>query len=217
MQRAPWPAGLLLGVSLALLILLAGPLLLFNPAFTSLLQQRHDVAASFGVPQEDVDRVTGELLVDIWTDGPFDAGFDAQQPLLDERERSHMHDVAVFVRILGGIVLLAAVLAGVTLAWLRREPRRQGRIMLLAAGGIGAVAVVIGLAFAVAFEPTFLLFHAIFFPPGTYLFPTGSDLIRLFPQGFWFDASLAAGGAVLLSALVVSVVGWLRWRSVARA
>jgi integral membrane protein (TIGR01906 family) len=214
MQRAPWPAGLLLGVSLALLILLAGPLLLFNPAFTSLLQQRHDVAASFGVPQEDVDRVTGELLVDIWTDGPFDAGFDAQQPLLDERERSHMHDVAVFVRILGGIVLLAAVLAGVTLAWLRREPRRQGRIMLLAAGGIGAVAVVIGLAFAVAFEPTFLLFHAIFFPPGTYLFPTGSDLIRLFPQGFWFDASLAAGGAVLLAALIVSAIGFRRWRAV---
>jgi uncharacterized membrane protein len=72
---------------------------------------------------------------------------------------------------------------------------------------------VLALAFAVAFEPTFLLFHAIFFPPGTYLFPTDSDLITLFPEGFWFDASLAAGGTVLLAAVIVSLVGLWRWRS----
>jgi hypothetical protein len=216
MRRAQWPAGPVLGVSLALLILLVGPLLLFNPAFTSVLQERHGVADAFGVSQAEVDRVTGEMLVDIWTDGPFDAAFSGDRPLLDERERSHMSDVAGFVRILGAIVLLAAVLAGVMLAWLRREPRRQGRVMLVAAGGIGAVAVVLALAFAVAFEPTFLLFHAMFFPPGTYLFPTDSDLITLFPEGFWFDASLAAGGTVLLAAVIVSVVGLWRWRSAER-
>jgi hypothetical protein len=107
MRRAPWPAGPVLGLSLALLILLVGPLLLFNPAFTSVLQQRHGVADAFGVPQAEVDRVTSEMLVDIWTDGPFDAAFSGDRPLLDERERSHMSDVAGFVRILGAIVLLA--------------------------------------------------------------------------------------------------------------
>ena len=217
MHRPPWPAGPVLGVALALLILLVGPLLLFNPAFTSLLQQRHGVAGAFGVPQDEVDRVTGEMLFDIWTDGSFDAAFSGDRPLLDERERSHMGDVAGFVRILGAIVLVAAVLAAVMLAWLRREPRRQGRVMLLAAGGIGAVAVVLALAFAVAFEPTFLAFHAIFFPPGTYLFPTDSDLITLFPEGFWFDASLAAGGTVLLAAVLVSLVGLWRWRRAERS
>jgi integral membrane protein (TIGR01906 family) len=133
--------------------------------------------------------------------------------LLDERERSHMHDVAVFVRILGAIVLLAAALAAVTLYRLRHEPRRQGRVMLLAAGGIGLAGLVLAVVFAVAFEPAFLAFHAIFFPPGTYLFPTDSDLIRLFPEGFWFDASLAAGATVILAAILVSLVGLWRWRS----
>ena len=216
MDRAPWPVGPLLGLALALLILLAGPLAMFNPAFTSLLQQRHGVAADFGVPQSEVDRVTTEFIVDIWTDGEFDAGFEGQGPLLDARERSHMHDVAVFVRILGGIVILAAVLATICLVWLRREPRRQGRVMLLAAGGIGLAGLVLAIVFAVAFEPAFLAFHALFFPPGTYLFPTGSDLIRLFPSGFWFDASLVAGGAVLLVAAIVSAVGFWRWRGQTR-
>jgi hypothetical protein len=51
------------------------------------------------------------------------------------------------------------------------------------------------------------------FPPGTFLFATGSDLITLFPEGFWFDAALAAGGAIILTALVVTAVGIVRWRS----
>ena len=213
MRRAPWPAGLLFGASLAALILLVGPLVLFNPVFTSLLQARHEVAASFGTSQAEVDRVTTELLADIYADGEFDAAFEGGAPLLDERERSHMHDVAVLVRILAAVGLLAAVIAGVTGAWLSGEPRRQGGIMLLAAAGIGAVGLLVAIAFAVAFDPTFLAFHAIFFPPGTFLFAPGSNLITLFPQGFWFDASLAAGVAVLLAAGIVALVGLRRWRS----
>ena len=212
MRRAPWPVGLLFGVPLAAAILLAGPLLLFNPLFTSLLQARHEVAASFRVTQADVDRVTTDLLVDIYSDGSFDAAFAGQPPLLDERERSHMHDVSSLLRILAAVALLAVVAAGVTGVWLNREPRRQGRIMLLAGGGIGAVGLLVGIAFAVAFEPTFLAFHAIFFPPGTFLFEPGSNLITLFPEPFWFDASLAAGATVLLSAAIVALLGLRRLR-----
>jgi len=213
MRRAPWPIGLLFGASLAVVILLVGPLVLFNPAFTSLLQARHEVAASFGTSQAEVDRGTTELLVDIYTDGEFDAALEGGQPLLDGRERSHMHDVAVLVRILAAVALMATVIAVVTGVWLSREPRRQGRIMLLAAAGIGAVGLLVAIAFAVAFEPTFLAFHAIFFPPGTFLFEPGSNLITLFPEPFWFDASLAAGVTVLLAAAIVAVIGLQRWRS----
>ena len=213
MRRAPWPVGLLFGVSLAVAILLAGPLFLFNPLFTSLLQARHEVAASFAVTEADVGRVTTDLLVDIYTEGSFDAAFAGQAPLLDERERSHMHDVSRLVRILAAVAVLGVVAAGVTGAWLNPEPRRQGRIMLLAGGGIGAIGLLVGIAFAVAFEPTFLAFHAIFFPPGTFLFEPGSNLITLFPEPFWFDASLAAGATVLLSAAIVALLGLRRFRS----
>lgn len=213
MERAPWPIGLLFGVSLAVVVLLVGPLLLFNPVFTSALQVRHGVAVSFDTSQADIERVTGSYLADIYLDGAFNASLDGDEPLLDAEERSHMSDVSRLVRLLAGIAIVAIIVAVVTGTWLRREPRRQGRIMLMAAGSIGALALLLAGIFAVAFEPAFLIFHQIFFPPGTYLFATGSNLITLFPEGFWFDAALLAGGSIIVVALAVTAIGLRRWRS----
>ena len=216
MERAPWPLGLLFGLSLAIVILLAGPLLLFNPVFTSALQVRHDVAASFGTTQAEIERVTGSYLADIYLDGRFEASLDGDVPLLDADERSHMSDVSRLVRLLAGIAVVALVVAFVAGSLLRREPRRQGAIMLVGAGSIGAAALLLAGVFAVAFEPAFLFFHEVFFPPGTYLFETGSDLITLFPEPFWFDAALAAGASIVVVALVLTVIGFRRWRGAER-
>lgn len=214
MQRVPWPIGLLFGLALAVVILLAGPLLLFNPPFVYLLQDRHEVAErSFDGMHDAVDGVTLSFIEDIWTDGTFDRALVGDEPLLDAEERSHMSDVSRLVRLLAGTAAVAAVLAVVTGAWLRREPHRLGRIMAIAAGVIGGAAILTAGIFAVAFEPAFLFFHERFFPPGTYLFPTGSDLIKLFPQGFWFDAALAAGTVIVATATVVSLLGLRRWRA----
>jgi integral membrane protein (TIGR01906 family) len=213
MEREPWFVAAALGVALAVVILLAGPLLLFNPLFSFALQQRHGVAATFGVQPAEVDRVTSEILLDLITDGDFDAAFAGQPPLLNGRERSHMHDVARLVRILAITVVAGAIMAVLSARRMRGEPRRVGAVMLRTAGVIGAAALALALTFAVAFEPAFLAFHAIFFPPGTYLFEPGSDLITLFPEGFWLDASLAAGATVFLSAILCALAGYRLWRS----
>jgi integral membrane protein (TIGR01906 family) len=213
MERAPWPVALMLGVSLAVVILLAGPLLLFNPLFTSALQQRHEVAAAFGVPQHEVDRVTTELLGDILTDGDFEAALAGEPPLLNERERSHMSDVSRLVRLLGLVVLGAVVVAVLCVRRMRGEPRRVGVVMLRTAAVIGSAALALALTFAVAFDAAFLAFHQLFFPPGTFLFEPGSNLITLFPEGFWFDASLLAGATILLSAGLCAFAGYRLWRS----
>lgn len=212
MARAPAAVGLLFGLALAVVITLAGPLLLFNPWFTSALQVRHEVAAAFDTSRAEIDRVTGEILGDLYLNGGFDASLESGQPLLDERERSHMRDVSRLVQLLAGITVVAFVLAVITGAWLRHERRRQGGIMLIAAGMVGTVAVVLAGILAIAFEPAFLAFHAVFFPPGTYLFSEGSNLIVLFPQGFWFDASIAAGVSIVVTALIVTAIGFARWR-----
>ena len=217
MERAPWAVSLLFGVSLALVVTLVGPLLLFNPLLTSALQTRHGVADAFETTQAEIERVTSAYLVDIYLDGPFDASLDGDRPLLDEDERSHMTDVSRLVRLLAGIAVVALVLAAVTGIWLRREPHRQGWIMLIAAGGVGAVALLLAGVFAVAFEPAFLAFHELFFPPGTYLFEEGSELITLFPEPFWFDAALLAGATIILVALVMTVIGLRRWRGASAA
>ena len=72
--------------------------------------------------------------------------------------------------------------------------------------GRGAMLIVI--LFAVAFDQAFLAFHRIFFPQGNFLFGPDSNLLRLFPEPFWFDAALAAGGSIVVTALAVAAIGW---------
>jgi integral membrane protein (TIGR01906 family) len=200
------------GLALAVVITLAGPLALFNPWFVSGLQQRHAVADAFDTTQAEIDRVTSELLGDILLDGSFTAALGGDAPLLDAAERSHMSDVAGLVRLLVAVTIGALVVAVAVGLQLRREPGRQGRIMVLAAGAIGVTAVVLALVFALAFDVAFTVFHELFFPPGTWQFAPGSNLITLFPEPFWFEASLVAGATIVVAAAVVSIVGFVRWR-----
>lgn len=196
----------LFGISVGLLILLAGPLLLFNSWFVSSLQSRHAVAEAFDTSQAEIDRVTDEVLADLFVTGNFDVAIDGT-PLLDADERSHMADVSRLVRLLVVVSVGAALVAGLCGTLMRGQPRRMGTVLLVTASAIGATGLLLGVVFAVAFEPAFLAFHALFFPPGTYLFAPGSNLITLFPEAFWFEATIIAGLTVVLSAVVVLVIG----------
>lgn len=208
MRRAPWIVGLLLAVATALLIALAGPLLLFNPWYVAGEQARADVPTLLATSQAEVDRVTGEILADVWTGGQFAVSLDGSTQLLTDAERSHMRDVSSFVRLLATIALSAAFIMIACLVVLRREAGRIGALLLIASSAVGVAAVILGLIFAVAFDQAFLAFHEIFFPQGNFLFGPDSNLLRLFPEQFWFDASLVAGASIVLSAVVVALVGW---------
>jgi integral membrane protein (TIGR01906 family) len=213
MGRAPALVGFLLALSLALIIALAEPLLLFNPWYVSFEQARTAVPARLQPSQAEVDRVTGSVLTDIWTGGDFAVTLDGQAPLLDASERSHMRDVGSLVRVLGTLLAVAALVLLFSLPTLRHERRRVGRLLLTAAGTVGTLAVVLAIVFAVAFEQAFLAFHELFFPQGNFLFGPDSNLLRLFPEPFWSEAALVAGLAIIVSAVIVTLIGWLLWRS----
>jgi multisubunit Na+/H+ antiporter MnhB subunit len=207
LSRAPRLEAIVYALAVAIIIALAGPLLLFNPWFVSFEQQRNDVALALGVNQAAVDEVTGTILLDLYTHGDFDVSLDGHRPLLDAMERSHMGDVSGLVRILGVVLGAAVVLFALSRARLR-DPRRRGRLLVVAAAAVGAIAIALAIVFAVAFEPAFLAFHRLFFSEGTYLFGPDSNLIRLFPEGFWFESSLVAGATIVLAALLVGLLGW---------
>jgi integral membrane protein (TIGR01906 family) len=211
-DRAPGVVGLAFAVAVALAITITGPIALFNPWFTSVLQERHAVPERLETDAPSVARVMDEILADVFTRGDFTVPLRGDQPLLDADERSHMEDVSDFVRVLVAIDLVALGIVGLAGWRLRREPARRGRLMLLAAASIGVAAVVLAIIFAVAFRPAFLAFHELFFEPGTYLFPADSQLIQLFPEPFWFDAALAAGLAIIVPAAIVGFIGWREMR-----
>jgi uncharacterized membrane protein len=102
--------------------------------------------------------------------------------------------------------LLALVMA--VLGWRRLSPERhrRGRLMLVAAGSLGALAIGLGAFFAVAFDTAFAAFHAIFFESGTWQFGPDSNLLRFFPQPFWFEIALVAGLSIVLGAALVALL-----------
>ena len=188
---------------------MTGPLLLFNPWLVSAEQARHDVATSLGTDQANVDRVTGIMLRDLFADGDFLANINNDPPLLDDAERSHMADVGGLVRVLAALEAGSIVVLLVAGWLLRGERARRGGLLLRAALGVGAVALMLGIFFAVAFDTAFASFHAIFFQEGTWQFGADSNLIRLFPEPFWFETSLLAGISIVLSA---ALAAWLARR-----
>jgi uncharacterized membrane protein len=100
---------------------------------------------------------------------------------------------------------------------LRSARARRGRLLLLAAGGVGAAAIVLAAFFAISFETAFAAFHALFFAAGTWQFGPDSNLLRLFPDPFWFEVSLLAGASIVLSALIAAMFGRRDLRSVEAA
>jgi integral membrane protein (TIGR01906 family) len=195
------------GVGLAAAILLTGPLLLFLPPVVSFEQGRHDVPALLDAEPAAVDRATAAMLGDLLFDGDFRVSLDGEQPVLDESERSHMRDVGGVVRALVIVDLLALLVVALGAFALRRDRGSRGMAQLVAAGGLAAVAILLGAFFALAFDTAFTAFHGIFFDPGTWQFGPDSNLLRFFPEPFWFEIALVAGAAIVISALLVALLG----------
>ena len=215
-SRAATILGLVLGVSLALILVLAGPLLLFNPWFVSLEQARNGVPARVGATQPQVEVVTGGILCDlVLRCDDFDETLHGAV-LLTADERAHMRDVGNLVRALLITLAVSFVALVATMVALRREPWRIGRILLRTGTLVGVVALLAGFAFATAFDEAFLVFHEIFFPQGNFLFGPDSNLLRLFPEGFWFEAALAAGATILVGSVVAVLIGWRLTRRTAQ-
>ena len=198
--------GFVFAVGVALAILLTGPMLLFAPPIVSFMQDRHGVAELLGVEPAVAHDATTAMLGDLLTDGDFTVSIDGRQPVLDASERGHMRDVGGVVRGLLLADLLALVVAFLGARRLAGERLRRGRLMLVAAVGLGAAAIVLGAFFALAFDVAFAAFHAIFFEAGTWQFGPDSNLLRFFPQPFWFEMALVAGVTVVLGAVVVALL-----------
>jgi len=181
-------------------------LLFLNPIWVGFDQDRSDVSVLTGYTPAQVRDVTGSILSDLVFGPPnFNVTLDGK-PVLDASERSHMADVRKVLMSLGFVAVLAAILlivAGVA----SRLRRSFWRAAAAGARVLTIGVVVVGVAFALFFDQAFLLFHEIFFAPGTFMFDARTEkLVQLFPDQFWSETSVAIAGAVLgLSVLVWKV------------
>jgi integral membrane protein (TIGR01906 family) len=207
----PGPArsilGLLTGLTTMITIVAVAIVVFLNPVWVGFEQDRTGAEALTGFDTATVHTVTNSILHDLAFGPPAFAVTVAGQPVLGERERTHMVDVRNVFFAFGGVALVA-LLALVTIGIFARGAAWFRRALRWAAVVLAVAVVILGVIVAVAFDAVFETFHELFFPPGSFDFDASSKLIQLFPDQFWFETSLLLGAVILaLSALVAGLAG----------
>ena len=178
---------------------------------------KYEVSQTTGLAQSELDKAaTG--LIDYFNSTDENISITITKngesfALFNEREVAHLRDVKglfwLVYWVLLGVVIYALGYVGFSI-FLWKDRRR------LAWGLVGgscltlALMLALGLGTLLNFDRLFWQFHLISFTNELWLLdPTRDYLIMLFPQGFWYDASLfcaltAAVGAIILG----GVGGW---------
>lgn len=122
-----------------------------------------------------------------------------EQDFFNEQDRFHMKEVRDLF--LGGlkwmrITFIIGMILVIVIGW--RTERKYGLVskaVLKALGWFAAAVVMIGVFCAVNFTKVFEIFHEIFFDNDLWLFDPATDyMIRMLPEGFFFDMVLRIGG-----------------------
>jgi len=133
-----------------------------------------------------------------------------RENLYNQREIDHMRDVKVLVNnvyrvqeVIGLYFLVFAALG----FFISRQRFTEALLRVISRGGkvTLALVVVIGLLSAVAFNQLFLLFHLVSFSNDFWQLDPGRDyLIAMFPQNFFFDATMLIALSTVALALILA-------------
>ena len=144
--------------------------------------------------------------------------------LFNDREVVHMKDVKALVQgidglwKLSGLYMLGFAVVGL-IQWRGSFLRPLGRYAAIGGGVTLGLVALVGLGSLAGFDRLFLAFHKVSFSNDFWLLDPKKDaLIAMFPQGFFFDATILIVGSTIVEALlVVSVPTLLARRATRRA
>ncbi|UCH51244.1 MAG: TIGR01906 family membrane protein [Chloroflexota bacterium] len=141
--------------------------------------------------------------------------------LFNERELVHLEDVRNLIQLdywiqrgtlLLLIICLLVLFFGFNAGW-------RTVVKGLFWGSLVTVGLmsIIALWALFGFERFFLLFHLVSFSNEYWILDPAKDyLIRLFPEGFFYDAALLGFGAIILEALLIGVITFVALRVIGR-
>ena len=136
-----------------------------------------------------------------------------EQDLFNDREVAHMKDVKRLVRgvyvlaLVSGVYLAAMAMAGFAI----QRGRFAAALAKRAVWGGGltlALLVAFGIVAMAGFDSVFLKFHQLVFANDFWqLDPRTDYLVRIFPQDFWFDATVWVAVRTIAGAVVLTAAG----------
>ena len=133
------------------------------------------------------------------------------QDFFNEQDRFHMGEVKNLF--LGGLKIRNIMLVAVLLILILLAARKADLIKLLprayfvTLGITGVITIVLGVLFASDFDKYFRIFHEIFFDNDQWMFDPATDyMIRMLPEGFFYDFVFRIGGFFVGSLAALGVV-----------
>ena len=145
-----------------------------------------------------------------------------ERSIYGEREVLHMRDVKGLVRgvyVVGYIAAAYMVVFLAVAAWLMRREAVALAVRLLSYGGLVTLglAVLVGIGSLVGFDRLFLAFHIVSFSNDLWqLDPRRHMLLAMFPEGFFFDATMLIALLTVVGAWLLAFAGWLQRRRAGR-
>ena len=218
LPRISWVPTALFIVAVPLFLVTASVAWAFNsPGLYENGFEKYQISLTSGITSADLRQVGADLRGYFNSnDEPLDVRtriLGTERELFNPTEIAHMRDVKRLVwggyalGAISAVYLLVTVIAGFA-------RRRKGFAETLAPRLLwgGALTLVLLIAFgllaATGFDTLFLRFHQFSFANDFWqLDPRTDYLVRLFPQDFWFDATMWVALRAITGALILTAVG----------
>jgi len=218
MGRIGWVPWALFIVAVPLFLIAASVTWAFNsPGLYNDGFEKYSISRISGITDADLRQVGADIRGYINSgDEPLDIRtkiLGEERDLFNDREVAHMKDVKKLVRGVYVLALVSAVYLAVMI-FIGFAVRRARFVFDLSkrlawGGGLTlALLVLFGVVVLVGFDSVFLKFHELSFANDLWrLDPRTDYLVRIFPQDFWFDATLWVAVRAIVGALILTVAG----------
>ena len=217
MKKIQWIFGILASVSVVVILLISSFQAAMYLDFDVYQREyeKYDVLSDLDMTMEDTIYVTREMMAYLKGDreelSVITTVEGKEQDFFNEQDRFHMGEVqGLFIgglRLRIGAVILLLICLCILIAAKADMRRILSRSWQITLGIFGVLILFLGIGVARDFNAVFTKFHEIFFDNDLWLFDPAEDyMIRMLPEGLFFDMVLRIGGMFLLGlALVLAV------------
>ena len=176
---------------------------------------KYDISEATGLDKGNLTEIAHKLIVYFNSDEGF-----VDISVYNQRDIDHLKDVKGMVQLVYRLQFVSlayiAVYLGFNFLLLGGAFWRQlARRIIWGSWTTIAILAILGIIALVDFDQLFLLFHLVSFRNDLWQLYPGDKLLAMFPEGFFNDAALFIGGAIILEAIIIGVAAWgsLRWKA----
>jgi integral membrane protein (TIGR01906 family) len=170
---------------------------------------KYQVSEETGLDKGNLTEVAHKLITYFNSDEEF-----ADISVYNQRDIAHLKDVKGLIQLVYRLqfISLAYIAVYILFNFLLLGGafwRELGRRLIWGSWATIALLAVLGLIALVSFDQFFLIFHLVSFRNDLWQLYPGDKLLAMFPEGFFRDAALFIGGAVIVEAIVIWATAWV--------